>query len=268
MRGLDIGCGANLVYSLLAAAAFGWHAAGVDTDSAAIAAARRVLDANDSLQKRIRLHAAPSGPLSPLEKSRTRDADASSAVPLGGPQRGVDTRRHRGAAEAADAAREQAAAAAARHCILSADVRALGPFDFCVCNPPFFEAVSDAYANPDTAHGGTAAEMACEGGEAAFVGTLIQESAECPGLCHWFSSMLGKKTTFRALRQRLHATAGVTAVRSTHLAQGRTHRWALAWSFVVDARAASAPLPATLKRCGAAAQPPPGKRARSGTRHG
>ena len=49
-------------------------------------------------------------------------------------------------------------------------------FDFCMCNPPFFESMEEAGANPRTACGGTAAEMVYPGGETAFITKIIQDS--------------------------------------------------------------------------------------------
>jgi len=49
-------------------------------------------------------------------------------------------------------------------------------FDFCVCNPPFFESIEEAGLNPKTSCGGTAEEMVCPGGELAFVTQIIEDS--------------------------------------------------------------------------------------------
>lgn len=49
----------------------------------------------------------------------------------------------------------------------------------------------------------------------------------------WYTTMVGKKATLRTLRQAVHR-AGASAVRATEFAQGRTSRWALAWSFTVQ----------------------------------
>lgn len=49
-------------------------------------------------------------------------------------------------------------------------------FDFCMCNPPFFETFEEAGLNPKTSCGGTREEMVCEGGEQAFVTRIIQDS--------------------------------------------------------------------------------------------
>lgn len=49
-------------------------------------------------------------------------------------------------------------------------------FDFCMCNPPFFESIEAAGLNPKTSCGGTVEEMVCPGGELAFVTHIIEDS--------------------------------------------------------------------------------------------
>lgn len=49
-------------------------------------------------------------------------------------------------------------------------------FDFCMCNPPFFESMEEAGLNPKTSCGGTSEEMVCHGGERAFVTRIIEDS--------------------------------------------------------------------------------------------
>lgn len=49
-------------------------------------------------------------------------------------------------------------------------------FDFCMCNPPFFESMDEVGLNPKTSCGGTPHEMVCPGGERAFIGRMIEDS--------------------------------------------------------------------------------------------
>lgn len=51
-------------------------------------------------------------------------------------------------------------------------------FDFCMCNPPFFETMEEAGHNPKTSCGGTLTEMVCPGGEQAFISRIIQDSVQ------------------------------------------------------------------------------------------
>ncbi len=157
-----------------------------------------------------------------------------------------------GAAAGADAAAEAAEAAAPQP--LLAGVLRLGErFAFTMSNPPFFEDLAEAGRNPRTACGGTAAEMVCAGGEAAFVAQHVAESAApaLRGAVQWFTTMCGKKATLRAATAQLRALRAT--VRTTVFAQGRTQRWGLAWSWSAAAAAAErAPV-----RAAAAAAPRP-----------
>lgn len=49
-------------------------------------------------------------------------------------------------------------------------------YDFCMCNPPFFETMEEAGLNPKTSCGGTPEEMVCCGGEKAFITRIIEDS--------------------------------------------------------------------------------------------
>lgn len=65
---------------------------------------------------------------------------------------------------------------------------------------------------------GTAAEMVCPGGELAFVRRMVEDSLVLRGRVHWYTSMVGKKSTLKALRSQLHGL-GVSALRTTEFAQ-------------------------------------------------
>lgn len=49
-------------------------------------------------------------------------------------------------------------------------------FEFCMCNPPFFDTIEEAGLNPKTSCGGTPEEMVCHGGEKAFITRIIEDS--------------------------------------------------------------------------------------------
>lgn len=60
--------------------------------------------------------------------------------------------------------------------VLAGVVKDWERFDFCMCNPPFFESIDEAGLNPRTACGGTAEEMVCPGGEQGFIMQMIEDS--------------------------------------------------------------------------------------------
>lgn len=126
-------------------------------------------------------------------------------------------------------------------------------FHFSMCNPPFFESLKEAGRNPNTACGGTAAEMVCKGGELAFLKAMVDErhvarrhllcaddvhsgkghlrltldcsrSLKLRGLVHWFTSMLGKKLTMKEIRKHLHSLK-VPVIRSTQFFQVQALGW-------------------------------------------
>lgn len=90
---------------------------------------------------------------------------------------------------------------------------------------------------------GTAAEMVWPGGDLGFVQQMVRESAALPrGTVHWYTSLVGRKDSLKKVRTQLYGM-GVTALRTTEFFQGRTSRWAVAWSWDVPASLASVPLP-------------------------
>lgn len=296
LRGLDLGCGASLIYCLLGAAGWGWSMRGVDTDVSALEfAAKNARAAAESAPRLLPLlelaRAAPTD-LAPVAAALAEAEAHPAAVTarwsdLPGAGDGVlaralraeawEWRRREGQQEGAvDAAADASASASTSSSSSSSS------FAFCVCNPPFFESESEANGNPRTACGGNAQEMVCPGGEAAFVASMVADSAalalavarwrrererEGDGACppppppsvHWFSTMVGKKSTLKAARAALHdlmraplpdepERARVTAVRTTTLepqasgaaragkAATTTTRWCIAWTFAPSAR--------------------------------
>jgi 23S rRNA (adenine1618-N6)-methyltransferase len=59
-----------------------------------------------------------------------------------------------------------------------------------MCNPPFFERLAEAGRNPGTDFAGTAAEMCCPGGEAAFVRQMLADSAALQACGPWTAHVL------------------------------------------------------------------------------
>lgn len=147
--------------------------------------------------------------------------------------------------------------------ILLGVVRDGEKFDFCMCNPPFFETMEEAGLNPKTSCGGTPEEMVCPGGEKAFITRIIEDSVAlqqtfryCKILCtiiclwtgesdstftfialtcRWYTSMVGRKSNLKFLVSKLWEV-GVSIVKTTEFVQGQTCRWGLAWSFVPPIR--------------------------------
>ncbi|KAI9681596.1 MAG: hypothetical protein M1829_000793 [Trizodia sp. TS-e1964] len=110
--------------------------------------------------------------------------------------------------------------------------------DFTICNPPFYESkqemilsAEDKQRPPFSACTGAEVEMVTPGGEANFVGRMIDESFTLKHRVQWYSSMLGKFSSISTVVDQLRK-AGVKNWAVTELVQGnKTRRWAIAWSW-------------------------------------
>lgn len=202
VRALDIGVGANCVYPLIGHAEYGWRFVGTDVDRGALTCAQAIIDANPGLAQAITLRRQP-----------------------------VD-----------DAMFEHVVQAGER-------------FGLTLCNPPFHASEADASAGsrrkwqnlgkaarggraPTLNFGGQQAELWYPGGEEAFVGRMIAESAHIPGHCLWFSSLISRSASlpavYRALRQ-----AGVYDSRTITMAQGQKQSRLVAWTYLDPAQRAA-----------------------------
>jgi len=190
LRALEIGAGASLIHPILGAAAYGWSFVGTEADPAALEAARALLRANPGLAARVELR---------LQRDPARIFEGATAP-----------------GEA---------------------------FDLSLCNPPFHaspEAAAELARRkwrnlgrrPSQARnfGGRGAELWCPGGEAAFIGRMVEESARMPGLCTWFTSLVSRSENLPGLQAALRK-AGAARVRVLEMAQGQKRSRILAWSF-------------------------------------
>ncbi|KAF1942244.1 hypothetical protein EJ02DRAFT_345843 [Clathrospora elynae] len=112
--------------------------------------------------------------------------------------------------------------------------------DFTICNPPFFTNTSDMQSSlkgegkgwkPNAICTGAENEMVCPGGDLGFVTTIVNESLVLKEKVQWYSSMLGKMDSAKAVINLLKKhgvtnwAVGVIEVGSS------TKRWIVAWSF-------------------------------------
>lgn len=115
-------------------------------------------------------------------------------------------------------------------CLLDVLTDVDGDFDFCMCNPPFFEDESQADHGRRVACMGNSNEMATEGGEERFVERIILDSLQLRDRVLWYSSMVGRKTSVKSILATLRERK-ITNVKTTKFVHGRTTRWGIAWTF-------------------------------------
>uniref|UniRef100_A0A7N0UVV7 U6 small nuclear RNA (adenine-(43)-N(6))-methyltransferase n=1 Tax=Kalanchoe fedtschenkoi TaxID=63787 RepID=A0A7N0UVV7_KALFE len=229
VRGFDIGTGANCIYPLLGSSLLGWSFVGSDVTDVALEWAETNVKNNPHLSELIEIRKATGEEtqasnivdddrsLVALDTSKSEDGDA---LPSCSHTRDVQS----------DSSQKNLG-----HLILVGVVKDGETFDFCMCNPPFFDDMEKAGLNPKTACGGTSAEMACPGGEKAFILRIIEDSVVLKQSFRWYTSMVGRKVNLKFLMSKLREV-GVTVVKTTEFVQGQTCRWGLAWSFVAPAK--------------------------------
>lgn len=112
-------------------------------------------------------------------------------------------------------------------------------FLFMVCNPPFYSSEEEMHGrNLDKKEPlkrqsvvGTASELVFQdGGEVGFVRKLIDQSHPDKGVCVWFSSLLGLKSSIMELIAHLVSVK----CENFHVQEyqlGQTKRWILFWSW-------------------------------------
>lgn len=107
---------------------------------------------------------------------------------------------------------------------------------FTICNPPFYASREErehlretkaTYQKPCMAHD---SELYTPKGEVGFVQRLVHESTQHRERIAWYTTMLGRHASVGAIVTLLRRV-GVENYALTELIQGRTRRWAVAWSF-------------------------------------
>ncbi|XXG86149.1 hypothetical protein AAC387_Pa11g1097 [Persea americana] len=225
VRGFDIGTGANCIYPLLGASLRGWRFVGSDV---ALEWAQRNVESNPHLSDLIEIRKA--GDILPREETGT-DQLLSGEIALNSEEKlSNDSCIVQKVGMISDERKGYQGPP-----VLVGVVRDGEKFDFCMCNPPFFESIAEAGRNPKSSCGGTLEEMVCPGGEQAFITRIIEDSVALKHSFRWFTSMVGRKANLKLLTSKLREV-GVSVVKTTEFVQGYTCRWGLGWSFMSPTR--------------------------------
>ncbi|BCN24045.1 23S rRNA (adenine(1618)-N(6))-methyltransferase RlmF [Vibrio alfacsensis] len=206
VQALDVGVGANCIYPIVGVSQYGWQYVGSDVDPKSIESAQAIVDRNGSLNGKIKLV-------------------------------------------------EQASNAYIYRGVIQPNDR----FDVTTCNPPFHRSAEEAsmgsqrkldnlkanqrkkgvktQINPVKANtptlnfGGQNAELWCEGGEAAFIRKMANESQAFGAQVLWFTTLISKKDNVRPMRKQLE-NLGVKAIRVIEMSQGQKVSRFMAWSYM------------------------------------
>lgn len=196
VRVLDVGVGASLIYPIIGRSEYEWSFVGTDVDDKALASARRILEANPKLASGIelRLQSVPEN-------------------------------------------------------ILKGVVQPDERFDLVVCNPPFHSSLEEAEQGsrrkwrnlgrapsastrkPKLNFGGQSGELWCPGGEVAFIGRMIDESAVFAKNVFCYSSLVSKDSSLDDLYERLNQ-AEVADTATIEILHGQKKSRIVAWTFL------------------------------------
>ncbi|GJL46922.1 TPA: 23S rRNA (adenine(1618)-N(6))-methyltransferase RlmF [Citrobacter farmeri] len=190
---LDVGVGANCIYPLIGVHEYGWRFTGSETHEQALASAQAIISANPGLTRAIRL-------------------------------------------------RRQKTPAA----IFNGIIHKNEQYDATLCNPPFHDSAASARAgserkrrnlgqNKDDAlnFGGQQQELWCEGGEVAFIKTMIAESQAFGRQVMWFTTLVSRGENLPPLYRALTDVGAVRVVKK-EMAQGQKQSRFIAWTFMDD----------------------------------
>lgn len=199
---LDIGTGANCIYPLLGASEYGWQFVAADINVASLNNAQAILDANPKLAAQICLRLQPSG-----------------------------------------------------NSIFKGVLREDEWFDLSMCNPPFHTSLAEAREGtqrkwqnlgkhaetgptPALNFGGQDAELWCPGGEQAFIGRMIKESAQIATRCFWFTTLVSKSDSLPAIYAALKQVK-VQEHQTIAMSQGQKQSRLVAWTFLTPEQQAA-----------------------------
>jgi len=189
---LDVGVGANCVYPIIGVKEYNWTFIASDSDPTAVKSAKNIVKHNSTLKNKvdIRFQAKKNQFFEGVLKEGER-------------------------------------------------------IDITICNPPFHSSQEEAKAasmrkaknlskNKDSKvvlnFGGRESELWCVGGEEKFISDMIRESKTFSNSCLWFSSLVSKHTTLKAL-YRVLENSGAIEAHTLKTGQGNKISRILAWTF-------------------------------------
>ncbi|WP_322804043.1 23S rRNA (adenine(1618)-N(6))-methyltransferase RlmF [Vibrio alfacsensis] len=203
---LDVGVGANCIYPIVGVSQYGWQYVGSDVDPKSIESAQAIVDRNGSLNGKIKLVEQASNAY--IYRGVIQPNDRFDVTTCNPPF-------HRSAEEASMGSQRKLDN-------LKANQRKKG----------VKTQTNQAKANTPTLNfGGQNAELWCEGGEAAFIRKMANESQAFGAQVLWFTTLISKKDNVRPMRKQLE-NLGVKTIRVIEMSQGQKVSRFMAWSYM------------------------------------
>jgi len=192
---LDIGTGASCIYPILGVAAYGWNFIASDIEEKSLASAQNIISANDSLKDKIQLRLQSNPKF-----------------------------------------------------IFTGIITPQDKIDITLCNPPFHASAEDAAkgtqrkvknlsgkktAAPVLNFAGVSNELIYEGGELAFILTMVKESRLFAKNCFWFTTLVSKQSNLKGIYKALERV-NAKQVKTMEMGTGNKSARVVAWTFLSD----------------------------------
>lgn len=201
IRLLDIGIGANGIYSLLASRIYGWHCTGSDVNQQAVDNVRKILKCNPTLQGLVDL------------RLQSQSKHVFHGIILPGEYFDVcvcNPPFHASAKEAADANQRKR--------------------DNLAINREKRQGRMEVQKAQKLNFGGQQAELWCHGGEAVFLQNMISESKPHANQCGWFTCLVSKSEHLSDAKKQLRSL-NVAQIKEITMRQGNKITRILAWTY-------------------------------------
>jgi 23S rRNA (adenine1618-N6)-methyltransferase len=189
---LDIGTGANCIYPLIGAVAYGWKFTGTEVDKNAIKAAIQNVKKNPKLKNNITIQ--EQGDSGHFFKGIIGENDHFDLTICNPPF-------HASAKEARETAQRK--------------------------NSRLKKGTAKLNLN----FGGQSNELWCTGGEVKFIGDMIKESKQFANKVMWFTSLVSKKSSLKTFYAILKQE-GAVKVETIAMGQGNKSSRIIAWTFL------------------------------------
>jgi 23S rRNA (adenine1618-N6)-methyltransferase len=190
---LDIGCGANLIYPLLANAIYGWRVVGSELNPKAIESAQKIIEGNPHLIGKVEV-LAQTDSIHIFKNIITSDAFFDLTI--------CNPPFHDSAQSASEGS-----------------IRKLKNLR------------QKPIEKVDLNFGGQASELWCPGGELEFIRKMILESISFRHQVFWFTSLVSKSENLKAIEVSLRKV-GVVDFKIIKMAQGNKKSRFVAWTFL------------------------------------
>jgi len=189
---LDIGVGANCIYPIIGSSSYGWSFTGSDIDEDAVKSATNIVKNNDTLKENINI------------KLQTSKSDIFKNI-----------------------------------------INKNDKYSLTICNPPFHKSKKEAMAGSKRKvnnltktkkrkaklnFGGQNNELWCEGGEVAFITTMIKQSEIYKDNSTWFTTLVSKKESLDSVYKELKKV-NPAKIKTINMTQGNKQSRIVAWSY-------------------------------------